>query len=76
MFVITGLLVRHTYGIPIQRTDIVIRVQVITIPTVVLRWCTDLPSGSTDPVILSGGNGKPCYGSHLVNPGYRIQKDS
>ena len=35
-----------------------------------------LPSGRTDPVILSDGNRKPCFGSHIANPSFRTQIDS
>ena len=56
MSVVTGLPVRHTYSILIQGKDTVLPVQVITVPTVVLRWYSNLPSGRTDPVVLSGDN--------------------
>ena len=37
MFVVSGPTVRHTYSIPIQGTDTIISVQVITVSQVVLE---------------------------------------
>ena len=69
LWVSAGLPIRHTYSVPIQGTDTVYPVKVITVPPVDLRWHSYLPSGSTVPAIASGGNRKPCYSkSKLQNP--------